>query len=207
MRNRWYDPQTGRFLTQDPIGLAGGVNLYSYAGSNPVAFDDPFGLCKDKDGNELPPEECRDVTFAEGHAIVAAAKAQPWTWTEGVTSSTHLDFDLQAHVGACSDAVESWMQAGGATSGNRPTAREDQKPNTGFSQSTNYRQVQGSEQVHAGDAVVYRNKQHVGVATGKYRTRKGKVQWEVWQNGVGGTGSDWVEQDKAEIYRRQVPKS
>ena len=44
MRNRWYDPQTGRFLTQDPIGLAGGVNLYAYAGNNPVAFDDPFGL-------------------------------------------------------------------------------------------------------------------------------------------------------------------
>jgi RHS repeat-associated protein len=44
LRNRWYDPKTGRFLTQDPIGLAGGVNLYAYAGSNPVAFSDPFGL-------------------------------------------------------------------------------------------------------------------------------------------------------------------
>jgi RHS repeat-associated protein len=44
LRNRWYDPQTGRFLTQDPIGLAGGVNLYSYAGNDPVNFDDPFGL-------------------------------------------------------------------------------------------------------------------------------------------------------------------
>jgi RHS repeat-associated protein len=45
LRNRWYDPQTGRFLTQDPIGLAGGVNLYAYAGNNPVMFSDPFGLC------------------------------------------------------------------------------------------------------------------------------------------------------------------
>jgi RHS repeat-associated protein len=44
LRNRWYDPQTGRFLTQDPIGLAGGVNLYAYAGNNPVSFSDPFGL-------------------------------------------------------------------------------------------------------------------------------------------------------------------
>src|SRR5690606_12868460 len=44
LRHRWYDPNTGRFLTQDPIGLAGGINLYAYAGSNPVAFSDPFGL-------------------------------------------------------------------------------------------------------------------------------------------------------------------
>ena len=47
MRNRWYDPQTGRFLSQDPIGLAGGVNLYAYAGNNPTTYADPFGLAAD----------------------------------------------------------------------------------------------------------------------------------------------------------------
>jgi RHS repeat-associated protein len=47
LRNRWYDPQTGRFLTQDPIGLAGGINLYAYAGANPASFSDSFGLCPD----------------------------------------------------------------------------------------------------------------------------------------------------------------
>ncbi|HXE57199.1 MAG TPA: RHS repeat-associated core domain-containing protein [Gemmatimonadales bacterium] len=31
LRHRWYDPETGRFLTQDPIGLAGGKNLCAYA--------------------------------------------------------------------------------------------------------------------------------------------------------------------------------
>jgi RHS repeat-associated protein len=44
-RARYYDPQTGRFTQEDPIGLAGGVNLYGYAGGDPVNYADPSGLC------------------------------------------------------------------------------------------------------------------------------------------------------------------
>jgi uncharacterized protein RhaS with RHS repeats len=44
MRNRYYDPATGRFTQQDPIGLAGGLNLYGFANGDPVNFSDPFGL-------------------------------------------------------------------------------------------------------------------------------------------------------------------
>ncbi|MGH8436901.1 MAG: RHS repeat-associated core domain-containing protein [Pseudomonas sp.] len=45
-RNRYYDQGTGRFTQEDPIGLAGGLNLYGFAGGDPVNFSDPFGLCK-----------------------------------------------------------------------------------------------------------------------------------------------------------------
>jgi RHS repeat-associated protein len=47
-RNRVYDQNTGRWLQEDPIGLAGGLNLYQFNGNNPVAYTDPFGLdpCK-----------------------------------------------------------------------------------------------------------------------------------------------------------------
>lgn len=40
---RYYDPDTGRFLTQDPVGLEGGENLYEYA-PNPTMWADPLGL-------------------------------------------------------------------------------------------------------------------------------------------------------------------
>lgn len=44
-RNRYLDPHTGRFTQEDPTGLAGGLNLYGFAGGDPVNYDDPFGLC------------------------------------------------------------------------------------------------------------------------------------------------------------------
>jgi RHS repeat-associated protein len=44
---RDYDPQLGRYVQADPIGLAGGVNPYSYVFSNPLNFIDPYGLNAD----------------------------------------------------------------------------------------------------------------------------------------------------------------
>jgi RHS repeat-associated protein len=44
MRNRMYDPESGKFTQEDPIGLAGGVNLYGFANGDPASFADPYGL-------------------------------------------------------------------------------------------------------------------------------------------------------------------
>ncbi|WFE72159.1 RHS repeat-associated core domain-containing protein [Halomonas sp. M1] len=42
-RHRYYDPQQGRYISQDPIGLNGGTNLYGYV-TNPTGMVDPLGL-------------------------------------------------------------------------------------------------------------------------------------------------------------------
>jgi RHS repeat-associated protein len=42
-RARWYAPTIGRWLSKDPIGLEGGLNLYVFCGNDPVDFKDPFG--------------------------------------------------------------------------------------------------------------------------------------------------------------------
>ncbi|MBU0640041.1 MAG: RHS repeat-associated core domain-containing protein, partial [Planctomycetes bacterium] len=47
--HRWYEPSTGRFVQRDPIGIAGGLNVYAYCGANPVHLADPSGLAADDD--------------------------------------------------------------------------------------------------------------------------------------------------------------
>jgi RHS repeat-associated protein len=49
-RNRWYDPQEGRFISEDPIGLEGGINSYAYVGNSPMNLIDPSGLDGDDPG-------------------------------------------------------------------------------------------------------------------------------------------------------------
>jgi RHS repeat-associated protein len=44
---RTYDPQTGRYIESDPVGLsAGQASTYAYVGDQPVTWGDPLGLCK-----------------------------------------------------------------------------------------------------------------------------------------------------------------
>ena len=42
--HRWYQPDSGRFVQRDPIGIAGGLNVYSYVAQNPIFLVDPYGL-------------------------------------------------------------------------------------------------------------------------------------------------------------------
>ena len=42
-RTRWYDPESGRFITEDWAGVIHGPNRYTYP-TNPITFNDPFGM-------------------------------------------------------------------------------------------------------------------------------------------------------------------
>ena len=43
-RARWYMPEIGRWISKDPIGISGGLNLYIFCENNPISFIDPLGL-------------------------------------------------------------------------------------------------------------------------------------------------------------------
>lgn len=65
-RARYYDPGLRRFISEDPIGLAGGINLYAYAGNDPVNYTDPSGT---------------DCTAAEAEKVTYS-QDEDGNWTE-----------------------------------------------------------------------------------------------------------------------------
>jgi RHS repeat-associated protein len=74
MRNRQYDSRTGRFTQEDPMGLAGGSNLYGFGGGDAVNYSDPFGLCPACDAGAMPGAAGAAAAGAAGaaSALIAA---------------------------------------------------------------------------------------------------------------------------------------
>ncbi len=90
MRARYYDPTVGRFISEDPIGLEGGINPYAYAANNPLSYRDPFGTSSDEKpcpkGYELMESwdiELSDGTTATVNKCQNAAGETLTTWTNG----------------------------------------------------------------------------------------------------------------------------
>ncbi len=62
---RWYDPSVGRFISKDPIGIRGGLNLYLYVKDNPIHKIDPKGMGPVEDWFTCM-SECLDSEFCFG---------------------------------------------------------------------------------------------------------------------------------------------
>lgn len=79
-RHRYYDPDLARYLTQDPVGLLGGINSYAYA-PNPVGWLDPLGLSSNSAQRKTSPSVAakNDPCAAER----MAAKAAGWKQANG----------------------------------------------------------------------------------------------------------------------------
>jgi uncharacterized protein RhaS with RHS repeats len=66
-------PRTGYSTQEDPIGVAGGVNLYEYAGGDPVNRSDPFGLCPySGSSRSIDLSDCPTNSFENRRLLTAA---------------------------------------------------------------------------------------------------------------------------------------
>jgi RHS repeat-associated protein len=80
-RARFYDPDTARFLGEDPLGLGGGWNLYGYALNNPVNWVDPLGLgaVPPKPPSLPPPVLCLPGSSGNGSGCIPIEPPPPAT--------------------------------------------------------------------------------------------------------------------------------
>jgi RHS repeat-associated protein len=80
-RARYYNPTTGRFISEDPLGFSGGgPNFYAYVGNDPVLFIDPTGLCTN---NPRPPCHASN-SFTDKTIRFFSLWRLPETWKEWV---------------------------------------------------------------------------------------------------------------------------
>jgi uncharacterized protein RhaS with RHS repeats len=114
---RYYDPETGRWLTPDPLGFVDGLNPYLYVGNNPINLIDPFGFCAEPDnltslflgvlatGSELAYEvylgaqQLDNLLSNSGADTPVGRSGSPLDVTPGTNSPTTIDgIDYSGHA-------------------------------------------------------------------------------------------------------------
>ena len=74
-RNRYYNPSWGRFISEDPIGLGGGINVYAYVHDNPINLADPSGL--DPTGGSGPQDLLQLIELIAETEVVGLGPEDP----------------------------------------------------------------------------------------------------------------------------------
>ncbi|HXJ87330.1 MAG TPA: RHS repeat-associated core domain-containing protein [Candidatus Binatia bacterium] len=85
-RARYYDPEVGRFISEDPIGFDSGTNFYSYVSNSPIGLVDPFGLSQADVGRIK-----NDAQNSIDNMTKNGERTDPGWWNNMQSSVQHLN--------------------------------------------------------------------------------------------------------------------
>ncbi len=77
--HRAYSADLKKFISADPLGIDGGVNVYAYANLNPLAFVDPYGLCGESSESGFYQNFVQNTTESPFNPFYWANQGQPLT--------------------------------------------------------------------------------------------------------------------------------
>ena len=146
-RARYYDPELGRFLSEDPLGFAAGPNFYTYVGNSPTNLIDPFGL-------------------QEGSRENLAARQRVADIADSYKGSTDYEYAKRkgkwpANTNKCNAFVCDVTDQAGAPARFTPRGARPRCPLAGdfadrYTKIPNWRPLGPNESLMPGDIVVYK---------------------------------------------------
>ncbi|WP_346839621.1 polymorphic toxin type 46 domain-containing protein [Microbulbifer sp. SAOS-129_SWC] len=115
---RYYDPVIGGFISQDPVGLAGGINNYFYV-ENPVEWVDPYGLTAEKEAGSRQSDAVTSVAKQRQQTAFNFYKAQGFPEDDIPSHLTGIDFSKPVEVTKIEEGTIVYQyQSPGAPQGN-----------------------------------------------------------------------------------------
>jgi RHS repeat-associated protein len=179
--HRFYDPETGRYISADPIGLAGGINLYAYTENDPINWIDPEGLSPDAGLLETYAAVAAygAVTAWAASPQGQAALAEASAGIEKVYTICKNDFIVKVAILKYTAHVV-FQKIEKKCDGCEDASDEKNLPNQGLVDAG----VEGSPKVDAG-----KQGKHVIDHNNEV---EGKSKWQEGENGVKETQEAWV---------------
>lgn len=121
--NRYYDPQLGRYVQGDPIGLDGGWNRFAYVAGNPLNFADDEGLQRRAGGPATPTWGQAQLNF-QGVSLTNQIRQYQPNYSYSYASAPGQGFTA-ANIGQLQSALQRLQNGGACVSISSPNLRYD----------------------------------------------------------------------------------
>ena len=219
MKARYYRADLARFISSDPIGISGGLNLYAYAANNPIIFLDALDLCAELSApgyssssphwlNMLTnPEETMMQDFVRNHGGMDNITDKEWnrqtSWAsiQADTQRTMFNLAIMMSMGGAPEIVPApmntayrYVSEGEATVASQ-SGRVPNVTRTGSSRYVHYSGENFTGAVAAEDALQIGARNPYGVTpspTHRITVDATGAEWVSGGNVAGGTGSELI---------------